>query len=48
MMARQACRTQADFPEVGLDLGGFVANRDQLCRAGWRGVEIGEMLQVRP
>ena len=46
-MARQACRTQADFPEVGLDLGGFVANRDQLCRVGWRGVEIGEMLQVR-
>jgi len=41
-------RTPAHFPEVGFEPGGFLEDRDQLCLAGRRGVEIGETFQVRP
>src|SRR5581483_11330014 len=40
-------RAPAHLPEVGLEPGGFLEDRNQLCLAGRRGVEIGEMLQVR-
>src|ERR1700754_655359 len=38
----------AHLPEVCLEPGGFLEDRDQLYLAGWRGVEIGEMVQLRP
>jgi hypothetical protein len=41
-------RTQAHFPEVGFEPGGFLENCDQLCLAGRRGVEIGKTIKVRP
>ena len=36
------------FPEIGLEPGGFLEDRDQLALAGGRGLEIGEEVQVRP
>ena len=41
-------RPPAHFPEIGLEPGGFLEDRDQLGLAGGRGVEIGEEVQVRP
>ena len=41
-------RPPAHFPEIGLEPGGFLEDRDQLCLAGRRGVEIGETFEVRP
>src|SRR4051812_9848069 len=36
------------LPEVRLESGGFLEDRNQLRLAGRCGVEIGEMLHVRP
>jgi len=41
-------RAPAHLPEVCLESGSFLEDRNQLCLPGRRGVEIGEMLQVRP
>jgi len=41
-------RPPAHFPEIGLEPGGFLEDRDQLGLAGGRGVEMGEEVQVRP
>jgi hypothetical protein len=38
----------AHFPEVGLEPGRFLKDRDQLGLARGRSIEIGEAVQVRP
>jgi hypothetical protein len=37
----------AHFPEAGFETGGFLEDHDQLCLAGWRGIEFSEILQLR-
>jgi hypothetical protein len=36
-------RTPAHLPEIGLEPGGFLGDRDQLCLAGRREVTEGDM-----
>src|ERR1700674_1108473 len=40
-------RAPAHFPEVGLEPGRFLKDRDQLVLARGRGIEIGKAVQVR-
>src|SRR6478735_4626201 len=47
-LLNRLARAPGHLPEVRLEPGGFLEDRNQLRLAGRRGVEIGEMLHMRP